>query len=167
VLFSLSVFKEMNSHLILSSLSLLSLVSAQGPPGGGGMEMGGDDTLGQSADTTCPAVTGSCLLDGSSNYAVRELTYDSATGIFSGSIITNSCPNFRYQVIDGNTVATNLNTGEIDATLLAGGAEADCVKQTFPSYTGPTAAPTLGAVAYSLRGVQIYGLFSCIEIRSF
>jgi hypothetical protein len=52
-----------------------------------------------------------------------------------------------------------MSTGLEDSTLVTGGASANCVKQTFPSYTGPIGAPTLGAVAYSVHGVQIYGPF--------
>jgi hypothetical protein len=138
------------------AISLLAAALAQ-PPQGEGMNMGGAATVGQSTDTTCTAITGNCMLDGSSNYVVRDLAYDTATGMFSGSIVTNSCPNFQYQLINGMKI--DLQTGLEDSSLVTGGASADCVKQTFPAYTAPIAAPTLGAVAYSIHGVQIYGPF--------
>lgn len=96
--------------------------------------------------TSCTAVTGSCAKDGSSNYISRSLTYDTNTGIFTGSIVTNICPDFAYGVYPG-------------LTQTYGAAMPSCSSFSFPSVSGtPKAASLRGAVGYSFNGgVNIYG----------
>jgi len=77
-------------------------------------------------------------MDGSANYVDLSTTYDSATGIFSGTMTANACP--------------------AHSTMRA--ATGSCTTQTFPDTAfagGNKGAPLLGAVGYSLKGVNIYG----------
>ena len=105
-------------------------------------------TDGQSTSTACTITSGACSTAGSSNYINRTLSYNTATGIFSGSIITNLCPNKQSNYFSG--------------VLRAGvGSTAQCVKQIFPAktYTFPAAAPLRGVVAYSMSGgASVYGM---------
>jgi hypothetical protein len=39
----------------------------------------------------CTVSSGSCNQNGTSTYMQRSLTYDTATGKFSGYIVTNQC----------------------------------------------------------------------------
>jgi hypothetical protein len=61
-----------------------SVAPSHNPMGGGSMLVSGETT----ATGQCNAAT-SCAIDGSSNYVLRDLDYDTNTGIFTGSIITN------------------------------------------------------------------------------
>lgn len=88
-----------------------------------------------------------CSSDGSTNSVTRSLTYDATTGKFTGTMTTNLCPNFPF---------ANYSTGEVAKAK----AEVSSKTITFPGsgYANPPlAAPTRGAVAYSLYGVNIYG----------
>eukprot|EP00158_Paraphelidium_tribonemae_P005468 Partr_v1_DN27360_c0_g2_i2_m46699 len=131
---------------LFPSLAILLIVApaisrAQGPAA----------VSGQSSDTTCTVTSGNCATDGSSNYMARSLTFDTATGKFSGNIVTNQCANNnRWGRFDGSSTPFGSHT-------------ASCVKQTFPApaYTsGPKAAPLRGILGYSISGgVDIYGPF--------
>jgi len=74
---------------------------------------------------------------------------DTTTGIFTGSITTNQCPNHAgaYQF---NGVKDNL----------VGAATASCITFTVPvsGYSGPKAAPLLNGIGYTISGGEVlYG----------
>ena len=103
-----------------------------GPPGGGGGEPA----------TGCPAQlsSGACGRDGGSNYVdTAGLTYDAASGTFSGALVYNGC-------LHHATTAPHTIT-------------ASCRQTRLPSAAGPSAAPLLGSVGVSRFGVPIYGPF--------
>lgn len=89
-----------------------------------------------------------CNSDGTSNVVTRSLSYDAATGKFSGTMTTNLCPNFPF---------ANYSTGEVAA---ANALVSPATTITFPgsAYNNPPiAAPLRGSVGYSLYGVNIFG----------
>ena len=102
---------------------------------------------GTATATTCTSST--CTTSGGGNYCTRSLTLDTTTGIFTGSITTNQCPNHAgaYQF---NGVKDNL----------VGAATASCITFTVPvsGYSGPKAAPLLNGIGYTISGGEVlYG----------
>ena len=92
-----------------------------------------------------------CALDGSSNYHLATLAYDTTTGIFTGSIVTNQCPEHPYGMTLGVMSGAHMSAGT-------------CISQQFPApayasnLTLPAAAPLRGPVGFSISGgVNIYG----------
>ena len=123
------------------------------PPGGGGGGGGGGPgsslAPGAVSSTTCPAYT--CTTAGGGNYMTRSLTLNTATGVFSGSLTTNGCPNHAgaYQY-----------SGVLDARVPA--ASASCQTWTLPvsGYVAgvATAAPLRSSIGYTISGGEaIYG----------
>lgn len=103
----------------------------RGPPGG---------ARGAQAATGCTISTGTCASDGSSNFVdCSALAYSTSTGKFTGSITYNGCLNHESAGLHRVT--------------------ASCQQTSFPSASGPSAAPLLGAVGLSRFGVLIYGPF--------
>ena len=102
------------------------------------------------AATTC--TSSKCTTLGGGNYCSRSLTLNTATGVFSGSMTTNQCPNhagaYQYGGVKDD---------------LVGAAAASCVTYTVPSAgytTSPKAAPLRGVIGYTISGgEQIYGKF--------
>ena len=94
-----------------------------------------------SPSTTCTLGATVACTSNSSSSVTRSLTYSSTTGLFTGSIITNSCP------------ATVTTFAQASGT---------CAKILFPSalYTSipatGAAAPITGNVGYTLSGMNIY-----------
>ena len=112
------------------------------PPGGGGGTSPGTATA-----TTCTSST--CTTSGGGNYCTRSLTLDTTTGIFTGSITTNQCPNHAgaYQF---NGVKDNLISA----------AAASCVTFTVPvsGYSGPKATPLRLGIGFTISGGEVlYG----------
>lgn len=119
----------------------------RGPPGGG-PGGGGASSPGTATATTCSSVT-TCAKDGSNNYISRTIEYSTTTGIFTGSLTTNTCPN--------HAGAWTYN-GVLDT--LVPSMTASCIKFTFPvtGYTGPVAAPLLNSVGFTITGGEmVYG----------
>ncbi|GMH62172.1 hypothetical protein TL16_g03422 [Triparma laevis f. inornata] len=118
------------------------------PPDGDGGG-GGGQTTGQTTSTACAVTSGTCNTDGSSNSgAIRDLTYSTTTGKFTGTITTNQC-NDHVRVIQGGASAPGNNA-------------VSCIEQTIPTITGSTASaiPTLGRAAMTISGgVNIYSAF--------
>lgn len=136
---------------ILIFISGINWSQSQPPMGenGGGMMMGPMTVsfAGNSKSTECTVTSGDCKEDGTSNYMDRELTYDTATGKFSGYVVSNQCAN-------------NNRWGDF-GTEHFGNHQASCIKQEIPSSTfakGPNATPLRGPIGFSLSGgVNIYG----------
>ena len=118
------------------------------PPGGGGG--GGGGMMGTTPGiTTSTACSGTCTTIGGGNYCTRSLTLDTTTGIFTGSITTNQCPNHAgaYQF---NGVKDNLISA----------AAASCVTFTVPvsGYSGPKATPRRLGIGFTISGGEVlYG----------
>jgi hypothetical protein len=95
------------------------------------------------ADSSCTSST--CTVTGGGNYCVRNLTLNAETGVFSGSLVTNACPN--------HAGAYEYN-GVRDVLVRA--ASASCQKWTLPvaayaaAVGSPKAAP-LRALALATR----------------
>jgi hypothetical protein len=101
---------------------------------------------GTAVSTACSMA---CTTAGTGNYCTRSLSLDTTTGIFTGSITTNQCPNHAgaYQF---NGVKDNL----------VGAATASCITFTVPvsGYSGPKAAPLLNGIGYTISGGEVlYG----------
>ena len=123
-----------------------------GPPppgGGGGGGPGGGLAPGAVASTACPSSP--CTTSGGGNFISRALTLDASTGVFSGTLTTNTCPNHPGAYEYG---------GVRDALVPA--ATAACQTWTLP-VTGyvagtPTAAPLRLALGFTISGGEtIYG----------
>jgi len=117
-----------------------------GPPGGGG---GAPTTSGAATSTACG--TSACTTLGGGNFMSRaSLTWSTATGTFSGSFVTNGCPNHKG--------AYEFN-GVRDALVPASGSS--CIQQTMPApayATTPAAAPLRSVIGYSISGGEnLYG----------
>ena len=123
-----------------------------GPPGGGGGGPGGGNSLspGAAADTSCTSST--CTTSGGGNFMnITALKYDATTGVFSGSLVTNTCPNHAGAYKYNGVLDTNV-----------GAASASCQKFTLPvsGYTAGTltAAPLRLGIGYTISGGElIYG----------
>lgn len=121
------------------------------PTGGGGRGSGGSFRAEGSEDSTACAVTdGYCEADGSSNSgAITDLTYDSDTGKFEGTITTNLCNDHPRAFEDG--------------TLFRGRTSVDCITQQIPAPkidAAPHEIPLLGRTGMTLSGgVNIYSPF--------
>eukprot|EP00301_Raphidiophrys_heterophryoidea_P020338 c5061_g1_i1.p1 GENE.c5061_g1_i1~~c5061_g1_i1.p1 ORF type:complete len:358 (-),score=57.69 c5061_g1_i1:324-1352(-) len=93
------------------------------------------------SSSECTTTSGTCSNSGTSNNIYRNLIYDSATGKFTGTLVTNGCPDHTFY----------------------GNLSPRCITVTFPgsAYTsGPKAAPTLGRIGMVLSGgTNIYGPF--------
>jgi hypothetical protein len=92
-------------------------------------------------------------VSGGGNYCVRNLTLNTDTGVFSGSLVTNACPNHAGAYEYG---------GVRDANVPA--ASASCQKWTLPvaayvaSAGSPKAAPLRLGIGYTISGGEtIYG----------
>lgn len=96
------------------------------------------------------SLIGSCAIDGSSNYILRDLTFNKVTGKFNGTMVTNQCSQAKYGLHNGESVS-------------AGTHSASCISQAIPAPAyagaGPNGAPLRGRIALSLYGVNIYGPF--------
>ena len=118
------------------------------PPGGGGGGPGGGMTPGAAASTACGSAA--CTPDGGGTYMSRSLALNTTTGLFSGSLTTNACPNhagaYEYSGVKDLRVAA---------------ATASCQKWTLPvaGYTvPPVAAPLRASIGYTISGGEaIYG----------
>jgi hypothetical protein len=123
-----------------------------GPPGGGGGAAGGFNFLASGQVlATGQCGTAACAKDGSGTFVHRALTFNASTGVFAGSILTNSCPADPGQYT-------------LDGILTSKAApRAQCTNQTLPAplFRGPfpQAAPLRGRVGLTLRGTHIYGPF--------
>ncbi|KNC86636.1 hypothetical protein SARC_01216 [Sphaeroforma arctica JP610] len=134
--------------------------AGQGRPAGGpGGGMGGGSTSSESS-TECATADGvACNQDGSSNEFSGSLTYDASSGLLSGTVIFNQCPNSdpSGRVDDG-----------FDYRIIA---TSDCQEMTFPvdgyNTTGPWAAPLRNRIGISLYGVNIYGPFEAGFVEGF
>ena len=116
------------------------VVSRARRPRGEG-EGGGGFASGAVAASTC---SGICTNVGGGNYMVRNLMLNTATGIFSGSLTTNSCPNHAGAYQYG---------GVLDMSVKAG--LANCQTWTLPvtGYTSfPIATPLRGQIGYTISG---------------
>lgn len=116
------------------------------PPGMGGGGCSTENGCASSSECTGLSDGDRCALDGSDSFIDRELTYDTGTGKFSGTILTNSC-NDHVKAYEGS-----------DAPQ----AKASCEEQTIPSPSvdSPGAVPRLGRIGMTLSGgVNIYGPF--------
>ena len=115
-------------------------------PGGGGG--GGVTTPGAVAASSCGS--GTCTTSGGGNYMTRNLILDTSTGIFSGSLTTNACPNHAGAYQYGGIKDAKINA-----------ATATCQTWTLPvnAYTTfPKASPLRGAIGYTISGGEvIYG----------
>lgn len=89
-----------------------------------------------------------CSYDGSDNYHQFNMSFDAATGMFSGTMRSNQCSNDQW----GRCVHC-----DPPMSLTSDTHRAKCIEQTFPSVTGPTATGIRGAVGYTRYGVNIYG----------
>ena len=119
-------------------------VSAQ--PGGGAGGGAQPSVSGQATSTSCTTTT--CATNGSSNSKSLSLTYSTSTGIFTGTLTTNGCPNYA-RTYSGAASSFPGTTGS-------------CITQTFPapSFTStPAAAPLLSNCGYTLNGLNVYGPF--------
>eukprot|EP00873_Tetraselmis_striata_P041442 jgi/Tetstr1/461706/TSEL_000600.t1 len=111
---------------------------------GGGSGMPGVSGTSSAASSQCPSSQScsQCSCSETGNELVNNLAYDPATGLFSGTLITNLCPKHNPD---------------------AGGNDADCTEQTIPDAAfaqTPTATPLLGRVALTYSGgVNVYGPF--------
>jgi len=111
----------------------------------------GSGGSGSTAATSCTSGVTTCSRDGTSNYMNRSgLTYDTATGKFSGSFVSNSCPEFYWGKFAG--VATTMTLAY----------NATCYSQPIPATgygtTVPQAAPKRGPIGFSISGgSSIYG----------
>lgn len=92
--------------------------------------------------TTCVTTATS-----TSAYTTRSLTYNTGTGIFTGTITTNQCPHIASEM----TFSGALRTTMVPALT--------CGVQTFPVVTTtPAAASLRGAIGYTIRGgMSVYG----------
>ena len=88
-----------------------------------------------------------CTATGSAAYTTRALTFNTATGIFTGSITTNQCPHIALE-------STYL--GVLRSTMLP---TLTCVKQCYPVPSLATSAAALrGPVGFTVRGgMNVYG----------
>jgi hypothetical protein len=115
-------------------------------PGGGG------STAGSTTSTSCTSTTCSRTSTSvSGNYMSRSsLLYDTSTGKFSGSFITNGCPN-HYQAYHYN--------GVYDSNVPT--TSPSCIVQTIPATgysTVPKAAPLRSVIGYTISGGEkLYG----------
>lgn len=127
------------------------------PPGGGGgmngFTVSGETYLTNGECGSSTTTTSLCKSDGTSNFISRSLNYNTTTGQFYGSIITNQCPahsgDFRYA---NGTLVGKSNPSPI------------CVQQTFPApaYSAgyPLSAPLRGRIGLVVRtGVSLYNSF--------
>ena len=123
-----------------------------GPPGGGGGPPGGGATVaGQTTSTACPSSTTSCTTSaGGGNFISRaSLSWSTVTGTFSGSFVTNGCPNHAGAYQYG---------GALDPNVMPG--RPNCIQQTLPAVTGtpPLASSLRGAIGYTISGGEtIFG----------
>ncbi|KAI9335507.1 YHYH protein-domain-containing protein [Obelidium mucronatum] len=98
---------------------------------------------------SCTAI-GDCLNDGTSAYFdTSGITYNSATGKFSGNLVSNLCPNY---------VHSNYSYSGTTWTSY-GKAKPTCVTKNVAQYASaaPTAAPLREAIGYTVAGVLIFG----------
>ena len=117
------------------------------PPGGGPPPDGGGGTTSGTSSDACPGTDGeSCEADGSTGYAdASGLTYDAATGLFAGELVTNGCNDHERRYSSG---------------LFDGASYAACESQTIPTASARSAVPTLGRAGMTLSGgVNIYSAF--------
>lgn len=112
------------------------------------LQPGGCGANGVSATGSCGTSTSSCATDGTSAYTTRALTFDTTTGIFSGTITTNMCPHLALENTFKGVIKTVSNTPL-------------CCKFTFPAaaYSSlPKAALLRGANGFTIRGgMNVYG----------
>jgi hypothetical protein len=87
----------------------------------------------------CVAASPSKCTAASSLYVARSLTYNAATGVFTGNLTANGCP----------------STWSSPVAPLSNDAAGSCYTQSFPAYTGAQAAPSTGSVALSLNGMKM------------
>jgi hypothetical protein len=97
----------------------------------------------------CPGGS-KCETDGSTNFYESKLTYNSKSGIFSGTLKMNQCPQSKFGIRIDNGSPSMM------------GAQSTCGTQTFPDagFNDPNVtypAPLRGALGYSKYGVNIYG----------
>ena len=127
------------------------------PPGGGGVgPPGGGSQLPPGASTSTLCGNAVCNRDASSisgNFMSRSgLLFDSSTGKFSGTLVTNGCPN--------HISAYHFN-GVFDANVPV--STAQCISQTLPatgydSLSLPKAAPLRGVIGVTISGGEhLYG----------
>lgn len=114
------------------------------PPDSGSDSSSGS---GSTSSDACPGTDGeTCDNAGSTGYAdASGLTFDVATGKFSGEFVTNGC-NDQPRTYDGE--------------LFPGTSTASCESQTIPAYESSSGLPTLGRAGMTLSGgVNIYSAF--------
>lgn len=102
---------------------------------------------GVEASASCSPSSGSCNIQGTSNYHTSNINFNTNTGVFSGTMTTNQCSNNHYgycALCDPPAYSTHTH-------------QASCITVTFPSQSGPAAAPLRGPVGYTVTGVNIYG----------
>lgn len=86
--------------------------------------------------SSCTAPSSGKCSASTDNYICKALTYSTSTGLFSGTIVTNTCPNY-------------VPTGSPSAT---------CASYTIPSITTtPSALAFGGQLGFLLNGQLLYG----------
>ena len=87
----------------------------------------------------------------------RDLTYDSSTGQFTGTMVTNLCNYFEKGI-----VPEPWNSAGADPAVMP--ASAQCMEYTFPDANfdpsnSPQASPLLNTAGLTLYGVNIYSAY--------
>lgn len=85
--------------------------------------------------SSCPSATTTCS-SSADNYICKDLTYSTSTGIFTGTIVTNTCPNYKPTASPAAT----------------------CASYSIPSITTtPSALAFGGQLGFLLNGQLLYG----------
>lgn len=143
-----TTFVLASAETLISDEFLLRALLSSTPSTMKARQLAGVTAPGAVAATSCG--TGTCTTTGGGNYISRSMSLNTATGIYSGSLTTNACPNHAGAYQYG---------GITDAKVSA--AFATCQTWTLPiaAYsTFPIAAPLRGVIGYTISGGEvIYG----------
>ncbi|KAJ3017359.1 UNVERIFIED_CONTAM: hypothetical protein HDU68_011733 [Siphonaria sp. JEL0065] len=91
---------------------------------------------------------GTCSHAGTDGYVdTSGITYNSASGIFTGNIVTNLCPNYPN---------SNYTYSGTTYTSMAG-AMPTCTTASLNQYAAGVAAPLRGEVGYTIAGQSVFG----------
>ena len=105
----------------------------------------GSATSGAAYQACVSGSPASCTAN-ASIYVARTLSYNSATGVFTGTLTSNGCPTWASPVAPPSNPAAS-----------------KCTTQTFPApayASAAAAAPIVGVVGYSLSGMNM-----CVAAR--
>ena len=110
-------------------------------------------TPGSVASTACAVLSGACAVPTattSSTSTTISLSYALGTGVFSGAVVTNQCPQWPADF-------------QYNGSLITHPVPASCVQQTFPgtAYAFPAALPLGGRIGLALRSGE--NLYSSLE----